>query len=75
MDISGQCSGNVTNAFHPFLKGCHLEEKKIGYIKQKVGLVVTIFAAFHTTEGDVLDLDCGFMFCGLVEPKQYVQPF
>lgn len=52
-----------------------MEEKKIGYIKQKVGLAVTLFAAFHTTEGDVLDLDCGFMFCGLVEPKQYVQPF
>lgn len=51
MDIPGQCSGNVTNAFHPFLKGCQLEEKKIGYIKQKVGLAVTLFAAFHTTEG------------------------
>lgn len=47
----------------------HLEEKKIDYIKQNVGLAVTFCAAFHTTEGGVLDLDCGFMFCGLVEPK------
>lgn len=72
MGISGQGSGNVTSAFHPFSKGCHLEEKRIGYIKQKAGLAVTLFAGFHTTEGD---LDCGFMFCGLVEPKQGVQPF
>lgn len=75
MDISGQRSGNITSAFHPSSKGCHLEEKRIGYIKQKVGLAVTLFAGFHTTEGDVLDLDHGFMFCGLVEPKQGVQPF
>ena len=75
MGISGQGSGNVTSAFHPFSKGCLLEEKRIGYIKQKAGLAVTLFAGFHTTEGDVLDLDCGFMFCGLVEPKPGVQSF
>lgn len=75
MDISGQRSGIATSAFLPFSKGCHLEEKRIGSIKQKAGLAVTLFAGFHTTEGDVLDVDRGFVFCGLVEPKQGVQPF
>lgn len=38
-------------------------------IKQKAGLAVTLFAGFHTTEGDVLDADRNFVFCGLVETK------
>ena len=55
MDISGQ-EGKLPVLSILFLKRgselwSHLEEKKIGYIKQNVGLAAILFATFHTTQG------------------------